>query len=316
MQKISRQLLRNLSSRPGSLQALSHQGPFYNRGISRLSLVYLILVVGIVAVLGYFYKTHMFSDEYLAAATYTYPLDYPKACEGKTSAIADHLSQKIGKNVHFNVTTPTNYNSDFAHPLLVVWAPSGLSENFSERFVGLTRQATEQGYVVVHTRSVPLGFKSLEALSAVPAQVIENWCIDPTLVFYTGHSDGGTVSNALAVMPESKFHPTALAPSAMGMQGQDMEAYTCPNPTNIMLMHNKGDGHFPGYGAEVIQWWANCNQCSTETMPSDYSGCVEYTACAEGVITLFCEADGNHAHWPGPEHDPIGFFSKIIESTR
>jgi len=102
----------------------------------------------------------------------------------------------------------------------------------------------------------------------------------------------------------------------MGMQGKDMQAYQCPSPTTVMLMHNKGDGHFPDYGSQVIGWWADCNQCSGQTVPSEFKGCVEYTACAEGITTLFCEAEGNHAHWPGPEHDPIRFFSMIVDADR
>ena len=288
----------------------------YQRGIALLSKVYIVLILSISALLFYFYETHSFGPEYTTAGAFVYPDKCAPSCANKVSAFADHIQHKDDGNTHFNVTTPTNYRSDYAHPLLIVWAPSGLSEGLSEKFTGLTRQATEAGYVVAHTRSVPLGFKALTALSAIPAGIIESWCIDPALVFYTGHSDGGTVSNALSVMPESAFHPRALAPSAMGMQGKDMAAYKCPSPTSVMLMHNKGDGHFPDYGSQVVAWWANCNQCSDETVKADYQGCVQYMACAEGISTLFCEAEGNHAHWPGPEHDPIRFFSSIVEVDR
>ena len=287
----------------------------YQRGIALLSKIYIVLILTLGAVLFYLYDSYTFGVEYTTAGAFIYPEQYAPTCGDRKSAMADHIQHKDDNSMHFNVTTPTNYRSDYAHPLLIVWAPSGLSEGLSESFTGLTRQATEAGYVVVHTRSVPLGFESLSALSAIPANVIESWCIDPALVFYTGHSDGGTVSNALSVMPESAFHPRALAPSAMGMQGKDMAAYTCPSPTSVMLMHNKGDGHFPDYGSQVIGWWADCNQCSGQAVPSDFKGCVEYTACAEGITTLFCEAQGNHAHWPGPEHDPIRFFSRIVDAA-
>ncbi len=288
----------------------------YQRGISLLSKIYCVLIVAIGATLFYLYDSHTFGDEYTTPGAFVYPEGYSPTCTNKQSAVADDLRHKDDNNMRFTVTTPTNYRSDYAHPLLMVWAPSGMSESLSESFTGLTRQATEAGFVVVHTRSIPLGIKSLTALSEIPATVIESWCIDPALVFYTGHSDGGTVSNALSVMPESAFHPMALAPSAMGMQGDDMAAYTCPSPTSVMLMHNKGDGHFPDYGSQVVSWWADCNQCSEQTVPSDFKGCVEYTACADGIKTLFCEAEGNHAHWPGPEHDPIRFFSYIVDITR
>ncbi|MEZ0122432.1 MAG: hypothetical protein AB9Q22_14840 [Candidatus Reddybacter sp.] len=287
----------------------------FQQGISLLSKIYIVLIATIGALFFYLYDSHTFGVEYTTPGAFIYPEQYVPSCADKNSALADHIQHKDDRNMHFNVTTPTNYRSDYAHPLLVVWAPSGLSEGLSESFTGLTRQATEAGYVVVHTRSIPLGFKSLTSLSAIPAEVIESWCIDPVLVFYTGHSDGGTVSNALSVMPESAFHPRALAPSAMGMQGKDMQAYKCPSPTSVMLMHNKGDGHFPDYGSQVIGWWADCNQCSGQAVSSDFKGCVEYTACAEGITTLFCEAQGNHAHWPGPEHDPIRFFSRIVDAA-
>jgi len=288
----------------------------YQQGISLLSKIYIVLIIAIGAVFFYLYDSHTFGVEYTTPGAFIYPEQYAPACADKKSAMADHIQHKDDNSMHFNVTTPTNYHSDYAHPLLVVWAPSGLSEGLSESFTGLTRQATEAGYVVVHTRSIPLGIKSLASLSAIPASVIESWCIDPALVFYTGHSDGGTVSNALSVMPESAFHPRALAPSAMGMQGKDMAAYTCPSPTSVMLMHNKGDGHFPDFGSQVVAWWADCNQCSGQTVASEFKGCVEYTACAEGITTLFCEAEGNHAHWPGLEHDPIRFFSSIVDADR
>lgn len=288
----------------------------YQQGISLLSKIYIVLIITIAALFFYLYDSYTFGAEYTTAGAFAYPQQYSPSCSDKESAMADHIQHKDDRNMHFNVTTPINYRSDYAHPLLVVWAPSGLSEGLSESFTGLTRQATEAGYVVVHTRSVPLGIKSLTSLSAIPAEVIESWCIDPALVFYTGHSDGGTVSNALTIMPESAFHPRALAPSAMGMQGKDMAAYECPSPTSVMLMHNKGDGHFPDYGSEVVAWWADCNQCSEQTVPTEFKACVEYTDCAAGISTLFCEAEGNHAHWPGPEHDPIRFFSNIVDAAK
>lgn len=262
------------------------------------------------------YQANTYDKNSLLASAFQYPSNYVAACENKNTTSADHLQGKSAQNIFFSITTPSNYRSDFAHPLLMVWAPSGFSEKSSERFTGLTRQATAQGYVVVHTRSIPLSIKALKALNKIPAQIIDRWCINESQVFYTGHSDGGTVSNALAVMPELIFKPRAIAPSAMGMRGEDMQAYSCPQPTSVMLMHNKGDKHFPDFGAEVIDWWANCNQCSGEIVPSDHQGCVQYTGCAGGVTTLFCQAEGGHNYWPGPAHDLLRFFSNIVTTSR
>lgn len=282
-------------------------------GLSALSITYLVLVIVVAGAFGYLYKAYIYGDEYTAAGVYAYPEGaavLAPQCAGRPGVVADHVPQKTATGIRFTVTTPSNYQANRSHPLLVVWAPSGINEKLSEKFTGLTHEATTQGFVVAHAQSVPLGLKVLLELSAIPAQIMTTWCIDSSRVFYTGHSDGGTVSNALAVMPGRAANPTAIAPSAMGMQGVDMAQYQCPPPLPVMLMHNQGDGHFPDYGVGVAQWWAKCNQCSGETRPAVYPGCVEYSGCAVGGRTLFCRAEGNHAYWPGHEHRVITFFAE------
>ncbi len=284
-----------------------------NNGLSALSITYLVLVIVVAGGLGYLYQAYTYGSEYTAAGVYVYPeggtVSAPQ-CAGRPGAVADHLPQTTATGIRFTATTPSNYQPNRPHPLLVVWAPSGINEKLSEKFTGLTHEATTRGFVVAHAQSVPLGLKVLLELSAIPTHVMTTWCIDSGRVFYTGHSDGGTVSNALAVMPGRAINPTAIAPSAMGMQGADMAQYQCPRPLPVMLMHNQGDGHFPDYGVGVAQWWAKCNQCSGENKASVHPGCAEYRGCAAGARTLFCRAEGNHAYWPGHEHRVIAFFAE------
>lgn len=284
------------------------------RGASAVKMTYLILALIVVPVVVYLYRTYTYSGAYLVAGAYNYPRAPAASCATLPGGVADHEPMQSDAGIRFNVTTPSNYRVDVRHPLLVVWAPSGFNQSLSERFTGLTQSATTRGFIIVHVGSVPLGFKALTEMAAIPALVAARWCIDPHAVFYTGHSDGGTVSNALAVMPDVPTRPAAIAPSAMGMRKVDMEKYACPTPLPVMLMHNRGDHHFRDYGAGVAQWWAECNQCSARTRPSQFNGCVEYVGCAPEARTLFCQADGNHAHWPGPEHDPIRFFREILDN--
>ncbi len=283
-------------------------------GMSAVKMTYIVLLVVIVPTLVYLYRTYTYSGEYLVPAAYDYPQASAPSCTTLPGGVADHEPVESDAGIPFNVTTPSNYRVDIRHPLLVVWAPSGFNQSLSERFTGLTQLATARGFVVVHVGSVPLGLKALEAMAGVPELVARRWCINHQAVFYTGHSDGGTVSNALAVMPDLPTPPAAIAPSAMGMRKVDMDKYACPRPLPVMLMHNRGDHHFRDYGAGVAQWWAECNQCSTQTRPSQFNGCVEYMGCAEGAPTLFCQAEGNHAHWPGSEHDPVKFFREVVDN--
>ena len=277
-------------------------------GRSRLVLAYWLLVAGLLTGLVWIYIAYSYWGDHLRPGRFAYPeVQGVVSCAGGRGAVADHSSRQTPAGISFNVTTPANYRPEVAHPLLVVWAPSGLNEWLSERFTGLTGPATASGFVVVHVRSVPLGRKALRALAEVPGAVLEEWCIDPRHIAHTGHSDGGTVSNALAVMPDIGVRPTAIAPSAMGMQAADMREFSCPAPLPVMLMHNRDDGHFPDYGAGVADWWAACNRCTATRSASEHPHCEAFTGCA--APTLLCRAAGNHAHWPGFEHELLRFLN-------
>jgi polyhydroxybutyrate depolymerase len=284
--------------------------PLKNAGLSMLHTVYVVLI-GIIVLIGvYLYKNYSYRGADIQAQVFNYPDQYQAAseCKNMPASSADHKLMRSKQNIRYSVTTPANYHTDYAHPLLMVWAPSGFNEKLTERFAGLTGRATEKGYIVVHVQSVRLGMRSLGELAAIPAQVMASWCVSANHIFYTGHSDGGTIANALAVMPGLSVAPSVIAPSAMGMQGKDMASYECPAPTNVMLMHNRGDNHFPDYGAGVVRWWATCNQCSRPRQSSEYPYCVEYSECTEGGRTLFCQAEGNHAYWPAFDHRIMEFF--------
>lgn len=286
------------------------------RGWTVTSITMLILLLAIVGAAIFIYKNYLYSGGAVSAQAFPYSdiLPVREDCLKLPGRSADHLQQRSTNHIKFSVTTPSNYRQDYPHALLVVWAPSGFSPFLSERFTGLTGAATARGYIVAHVASVPLGLRALEEMATIPAQITDIWCIDESRVYYTGHSDGGTVSNALAVLEVELPGPTAIAPSAMGMRGEDMSTYACPAPIPVMLMHNEGDGHFPGFGEEVAEWWARCNRCGPPVASAEHAACIEYVDCAASAKTLFCQAKGNHAYWPGLEHDVLGFFDKLGEA--
>lgn len=276
-----------------------------------------IVIAGfLVGILVYVYNFYFYGKIDASSGPYIYPENYVPNCQQLTSFAVDHSPREHGKGIVYNVTTPLNYKSDYAHSLLLVWAPNGFNALMSERFTGMTREATQNGFIVAHVGSIRLNLENIENLSQIPLAITKQWCVDPKLVFYSGHSDGGTLSNALAIMSGLPVYPRAIAPSAMGMRGADMVEFACPRPTSVLLMHNQNDTHFPGFGEEVIRWWANCNQCSEETRVSERNSCTEYVGCVGEVKTLFCEPPGNHLVWPGRAISPVAFFSSIIETVQ
>ncbi|HBC58423.1 MAG TPA: poly(3-hydroxybutyrate) depolymerase [Gammaproteobacteria bacterium] len=259
-----------------------------------------------------YYQSLVYSDDELVSHPYGYPGDLVEKCDGHSlvgpAGRSHHRSNTV--RVAYEVRTPINYQANYAHPLLMVYAPSGLGPGLNEKFTGLTSPATQAGYIVVYVGSRRLNVNSVKALGTISHEVAKGWCIDEERVFLTGHSDGGTMSHLLAILAGTPLKPTALAPSAAGMNEQGFAPERCPEPTSVMIMHNKGDGHFPEYGADAAHWWAVCNQCRLEPIAHQFPHCVQYPQCANEVTTLYCEGEGGHLRWPRMEQEIVDFFNR------
>lgn len=225
---------------------------------------------------------------------------------GRTGAIDDNVS---ADGIRYMVRTPANYNATFAHPLLMVYAPAGQNRWGTERFMGLTTAATAAGFVVVYVDHRPLSVSTIEQLGTVPGLVAKEWCIDERKIYVTGHSDGGTASMMLATLDTTRQVPAAIAPSAAGVTGKDLDAFQCPAPKPVMIMHSKNDSLFLGWGAQTSAWWAGCNHCDVTKTTIVEGGCRAYHGCASGGATLYCEGSGGHRDWPHLNRVMLHFFT-------
>ncbi len=210
--------------------------------------------------------------------------------------------------IQFNVRTPSNYDSTIAHPLLMVFAPAGSNHFKTERMTGFTQQATTAGFIIAYADHPRLTPTTAVQLGAIVGLIAKKWCVNEQRVFLTGHSDGGTVSMALAFMGGTKHIPTAIAPSAAGMNFEALYNHPCPDPIPVMVIHSANDKLFPNYGNESVSWWANCNGCESNANKKLKNGCITYSGCTGGVKTWYCEGTGQHSKWPGRSADIIEFF--------
>jgi len=232
----------------------------------------------------------------------------PGAKPGGAGASND---EKAPVGIRYMVKTPVNYNSGIAHPLLMVYAPGGRNRYESEEYMYLTQEATAAGFIVAYADHRQMSTKTIEELAEIPGLIEKKWCIDKKRIFLTGHSDGGTVATGIAFLTGTKHIPAAIAPSAVGIRGEDLKQYHCPNPLPVMVMHSSQDSLFPGYGKEAIQWWAACNGCDTASPEKDADGCLAYKGCKNNVATRYCEGTGRHPEWPGKNKAIIDFFRAV-----
>ena len=215
---------------------------------------------------------------------------------------------RTGAGVPFSLRAPLGYQPGHAHPLLVVYAPAGHGPRANESLTALTAPATARGWLVAYVGALPLSLPAMRALAGVPAAVAARWCVDPARVYATGHSDGGTVSTALMVLPGLPHPFAAIVPSAAGFTAQDLAAYPCPTPRPVRVLHNAGDTHFPGYGRQAADWWARCNGCGAGS-PPDARGCVRYAGCPAHAAVQYCEGPGDHRHWPAAPEALLDFLA-------
>jgi polyhydroxybutyrate depolymerase len=249
-------------------------------------------------------KTH------LQPAVYNYPAGNNTACAANerpgAAGIVD--GEKTPAGIGYSVRTPANYDARIAHALLMVYAPAGLGARSTERQVMLTNSATAAGFIVAYADHRPGSPTTVKDLAAIPKLIAQKWCVDEKRIAATGHSDGGTVALALSVLPETRQLPAGIAPSAAGFTKQDLDAYSCPDPLPVMILHSADDSLFPGFGAQTAAWWAACNRCDANPTPQADGACVSYANCANGVQTLYCEGKGHHARWPKRNEKLIEFF--------
>ncbi len=233
---------------------------------------------------------------------------------GERDGAIGESANETDSRFDFNVRTPDGYDPEVGSPLIVVYAPAGADEETSERFHELTDPALDAGFVVAYSDHIsPTGLGALEYTAEVSEAVVERWCIDEDRVYFTGHSDGGTVSSMLVLYDLVDPKPAAIAPGGAGVTGDLLEDTGCSYTVPVMVLHGANDALFPGRGAQAAAWWAECNGCDDEPQIDD-DGCEVHTGCDDGAEVRYCENDLTHPEWPDFKNDDIlDFFGRFPE---
>ena len=232
-----------------------------------------------------------------------------KGSRSGSGGIIDGESTVSG--IKYNVRTPANYDPTIGHPLLVVYAPARRSRAGTERFTGLTLEATAAGFIIAYANHRPLSKSAIVEFGTIPNLITKKWCIDKDRIYLSGHSDGGSIAMGLALLEETKQIPSAIAPSAAGIKRSDLTRYFCPEPISVMVMHGTKDSLFPGYGKEAAVWWATCNGCDSIPGQRMDDNCVAYSNCTNKVSIWYCEGSTSHSEWPQINSSMIRFFSSL-----
>ena len=218
-----------------------------------------------------------------------------------------------GAGINVNVRTPDDYDPTVGVPLVVVFSPAGAQADTTEPYTGLTPDVLALGWIVAYVDHVsPMSVEIVANAGAVVDDIVGNWCIDTERMYYTGHSDGGTVSEILLAIDEDGLGPAAAAPSNAGVTGTTLTSTGCPaEPKPVMVIHSANDGLFPppefGIGAAEV-WASSCNNCAAE--PVKEGPCLRWPDCDGDVLTLYCETAGQHGSWTQLNAQMLQFFQQ------
>lgn len=198
------------------------------------------------------------------------------------------------------VRTPSDYDPTRAYPLLVVYPPAGSDRRQSERFYGLTTEATRRGFIVSYSNHLPLSRAAVSSQAKVPATVAALFCVDADAIAYLGHSDGGAMAEGIpAFAPASGAPPAAIVASVAGITRDDLGATKCSPVPSILIVHSRKDRHFPDFGRSAATYWGSCASCAPADLETLSYGCRDFSGCAEGRRVTYCETSEPHKRWPG-----------------
>jgi polyhydroxybutyrate depolymerase len=235
------------------------------------------------------------------------------SCDGATKhGPVEGVTGEVGPaGLSYDVRTPLDYDPNVAHPLLVVYAPYGVTQpSQTEQFTGLTPAATARGYLVAYINHTLPNAPTWPDAAAIPTLIHERWCIDESRIYLTGHSDGASVASVLVVEQMLAWPPAAIAPSAAGASGDYLGQFPCPPAIPVMVLHSSGDSLFPppAFGHDAAQWWSGCASCA---MDSPVDGCAVYAGCQDEVEVRYCEGSASHGTWPAMNDAMLDFFDRF-----
>jgi poly(3-hydroxybutyrate) depolymerase len=219
-------------------------------------------------------------------------------------------------------TFPTSYNGTTPMPLMLGFHANG---NPIDQIRTLTNGSVlETAFVRAFPKSAGSGWSyntDITRIRAMWDDLLNNYCIDTSRVFGTGHSSGAQMVVQMLCNGETRFK--AVAPVAASKY--------CNSHAPVAVMYIQGQMDAQrgnSNGADVVQAFRMSNMCeSTSTPKTDVAmctstfdrmqvtpGCVTYDGCS--VPTHWCShndngynsTDGRQHGWPCFASSAMGAF--------
>lgn len=255
--------------------------------------------------------------------------------------VGDHHFSFVHEGItrNYMVHLPSAYNRDVPAPV-VIYLHGGGGSMKAAYMDGLGKMSDKHGFIL----AVPEGTGEVKAgrlrgrwnggkwetgeccgqaddsgfISRMIDEIGNNFNIDKKMIYATGISNGGLMTNRLGCELADKIAAIAPVASAAVMSG------CIPSrPMPVMVIHGTADPANPLDGSEprgifktgifampykrmtpyqVVDAWRKINKCSEAKLSGyqrGYAKCVIYNECAAGAEIEFCIVEGMGHTYPG-----------------
>jgi polyhydroxybutyrate depolymerase len=161
------------------------------------------------------------------------------------------------------------------------------------------------------------GTEDLAFVRAIVAHLSQNYCIDRSRIFATGHSWGGDMTHVLSCFTDLFRATVPVAANDPYWFRSPTGPVACTGKTAVWTMYGLQDTSFNDRGAngrKVRDFWLTANQCTGVTQTGDLNialpsgkkeDCVSYRGCK--VDTRLCLYDAQFGH-----QIPRAYFAREV----
>jgi len=224
-------------------------------------------------------------------------------CGNTTAPASDRYTIDVGGTMReYILKVPDGYDPSTPYRLIFAWHGRMYSADWVSNgdppqtgpYFGIEAEANGQAIFVapqaLSSSWTNQGGRDVAFVDAMREQLESELCIDQSRIFSVGFSMGAIMTLAIGCQEGDVFR--AIAPMSGSLSNG------CPpadQPLAYWGSHGNNDTTIaPALGEAARDEFIKRNHCSTDTVPTEPSGCVSYQGCDPGYPVTWCPFDGVH----------------------
>ncbi|KND91590.1 Feruloyl esterase B [Tolypocladium ophioglossoides CBS 100239] len=246
--------------------------------------------------------------------------------------------ESSGGTRSYRIHLPSSYAVNKALPLLIAYHGSGNNPTKFETETRFSDESVNPDTITVYPAGVKgnwqgptyaePGVSDLVFTTDLVNRIKDNYCVDQSRVYATGHSNGAGFTGTLACSPEHGGQFAAFAPVSGAFYTDvkgDENCHPARSPLPMFEAHGTADPIIPYNGGKgrggplpsIPYWlsrWAQRNQCTTSSTKDLPNGVHDTKWTCAGVDGLLrhLKIDGHNHSWPGKKSE-IDISPVVIE---